>query len=406
MLDTDTLDQLARVAQDSQEPIPIPSTDEILACQFHAWYSLLELRRRSLKSVVIDLPPSFLEYLGTDGVFLPSCAQDDAPKNVFSSQYGSDDGLSDNDYDTSAVLIVDSLSNDVANCQPPPSGRPDFPVLDEQFRTAIETLGGAVFCKTNWSAPLDAAWINAGSLKCQRTAELYLLLKSSDRTTFDLEHMMLPPASQRSAAAHGRGGGRASAMQHAASTSLLERPTLVLRKWANLNPAMEFRLFVRHAKLAGISQRDVTTCYDFLVDHGQSDEGEKARLEDLLLEWFRGSDDEASPDGEWLTRALGISSYSVDVYIDRRDRVYLIDINVFGYPSDPLLFNWDELQPCSCADDAPFRTVQSKAQTKPSAIVQGQQQGPIDMSLAPDFARFMQLAQEQNQNHESSSEED
>jgi hypothetical protein len=33
----------------------------------------------------------------------------------------------------------------------------------------------------------------------------------------------------------------------------------------------------------------------------------------------------------------------MDVYVDRRGRVWLMDFNVFGAPTDPLLFPWPHL---------------------------------------------------------------
>jgi hypothetical protein len=170
---------------------------------------------------------------------------------------------------------------------------------------------------------------------------------------------------------------------------------VVLRKWANLNPSMEFRLFVSNGSLVGISQRDVTTRYSFLAD-GNSLEGqsEKMRLLDLMLDWFCGEDD-VSAGKEWLTPAIGLSSYIADIYIDKRDRIFLIDVNVFGYPSDPLLFDWGELVPCSSLQDVPFRCVENQSEVKASVVGLGCQQMPIDVSLAPDFSRFIQIVKDQ-----------
>ena len=35
----------------------------------------------------------------------------------------------------------------------------------------------------------------------------------------------------------------------------------------------------------------------------------------------------------------------MDVYIDKRNRIWIIDFNVFGEPTSPLLFEWTELLP-------------------------------------------------------------
>ena len=115
-----------------------------------------------------------------------------------------------------------------------------------------------MFCKTNWSAPLDAMWINAGSMKCQRTAEIYLLLKSSDRTAFDFQHMLAPQGLQAPSGlvVSGTESYYDNSDRHYTRSGFADdlngapaKPTLVLRKWCNLLPSMEFRLFVRDGKL-------------------------------------------------------------------------------------------------------------------------------------------------------------
>jgi hypothetical protein len=65
---------------------------------------------------------------------------------------------------------------------------PHFPELDQQIERAIEALGGSTCIKLNWSTPIDAAWIS-GTIRCCTPGDIYLLLKSSDRIAFDLEHM-------------------------------------------------------------------------------------------------------------------------------------------------------------------------------------------------------------------------
>ena len=68
------------------------------------------------------------------------------------------------------------------------SQTPSFPELDSAIEEAISTLGGSVCIKLNWSTPTDAVWVS-GTLKCETAGDVYLLLKSSDRIAFDLEHM-------------------------------------------------------------------------------------------------------------------------------------------------------------------------------------------------------------------------
>ena len=230
--------------------------------QFHCWYAIPELKRRSIKSIVVDLSSEFLEYLQTDGVILPACAQDtpsaQPPHTVFNTAVGgNNEEISDYDCIYSDEPIVVEIVEDESQ-QLRRDQRADFPQLEAVLRNSIRQLGGSVFCKTNWSAPLDSTWINAGSLKCQRTAELYLLLKSSDRTAFDFEHMLSPQSSQvplglvvsgTESNSNNSGRNYTGAGYADDAKGSPERPTLVLRKWCNLTPSMEFRLFVRDGKL-------------------------------------------------------------------------------------------------------------------------------------------------------------
>ena len=195
-----------------------------------------------MKSRVIELSDDFVEYLREDGVVLPKAA---------SAALGSGN-LSEDDDDAATLREV---GDDVAV-----SAR-DFPAIDAQIRDALEELGGEVFPKLNWSCPLDAAWMNGGTLKCVRLADVYLLLKSSDRVMFDVEHML-------------QGTGR--------DRNRPDQVTLILRKWANLQPAMEFRVFVREERIVGVCQRDCCTFYDFLQDPEQQNE-----VADLIDGFFK-----------------------------------------------------------------------------------------------------------------------
>ena len=182
---------------------------EILACQFCEWFPTFE--KLTMKSKVIDLPEDFVRYLLQDGVVLPSS---------IAQAFGTDE-LSDDD----------ELTDVSENCH----NSPHFPQLTERIRNNIRELGGEVFVKLNWSAPIDTSWLSGGSMRCNRVADIFLQLKSSDRVVFDIEHMFDLCESNQS---------------H--SNRNIEYK-LVLRKWANLNPAMEFRLFVYRGTLKGAS---------------------------------------------------------------------------------------------------------------------------------------------------------
>ena len=78
----------------------------------------------------------------------------------------------------------DSWSDDGAEA----SESVSFPEVESEISEAIAELGGAVFPKLNWSSPKDAAWIAMDStLKCTDVREVFLLLKSSDYVSHDLE---------------------------------------------------------------------------------------------------------------------------------------------------------------------------------------------------------------------------
>eukprot|EP00752_Nemacystus_decipiens_P007422 g6635.t1 len=262
---------------------PAPKEAHVLNCQFSQWQPLF--KHCTPRSVVLDLPEDVVRYLQEDGVVLPkgfemSCGQgvqDDSDDEV---DWGNDD-------------------NDDDDC------RPDFPGLHTLLTDAIASLGGAVFPKLNWSCPKDAAWVNGGSLKCSLPGDVLCLLKSSTFISHDLHHAF-----------------------DACPDATVSRPgtfTLVLRKWCNLHPSMLFRCFVRERRLVGVSQRDCTSYYGFLVE-------EADRLSGLLEDFFAAEVCKKFPDPDCVA----------DVYVDNRSRVWLLDINPFSAVTDSLLFDWSE----------------------------------------------------------------
>lgn len=204
-----------------------PSTnEEVLNCQFSSWYDTfrdLPLGRKNvtIKSIVLPLPPDFIEFLLSDGIRLPlgatkvsSCApnEQDGDEDVWSSSTCSENA---DDHDQEDADSADGPRQYY------------FPELNRHIEEAIAELGGSVIPKLNWSCPKDATWVNNGTLKCQTPGDVYLLLKSSDFVMHDLLH----------------------AIDKEHTTIQYE---LVLRKWCNLHPSMEFRCFV--------SDRQLGTC--------------------------------------------------------------------------------------------------------------------------------------------------
>jgi hypothetical protein len=143
---------------------------------------------------------------------------------------------------------------------------------------------------------------------------VYLLLKSSNFVTYDLEHAFddCTPTS-------------------GASTTLAPfKPVLVLRSFFNPHTALEFRCFVKHRNLVGICQRDLKY-YEFLSEL-------RPIIVAKISQFFNHKLRYTFPDG----------NFTFDVYIPEGDgapldRVRLIDINAWAPHTDSLVFGWDEL---------------------------------------------------------------
>jgi hypothetical protein len=166
--------------------------------------------------------------------------------------------------------------------------------------------------KLNWSSPKDATWMNANSMDCRTANDVYLLLKSSDFVTHDLEHAF-------DETVPGEG-------PEAELTTATIPYHLVLRKAFEMNPSVEFRCFVRNRKLVGITQRDLNH-FDFLFDL-------QDRLQSKIQEFFDVRLRDTFPDDNFV----------FDVYVPSPyDRVWLVDVNPWAPRTDPLLFSWLEL---------------------------------------------------------------
>ena len=253
-------------------PFPPVTASHILNCSFHSWYP--SLRSVTPKSRLIPLTIPFLDYLRADGIILP-------PENPPNDN---DSGYSDSESEED----------------------PSEPWRDihDQIRSTIAELGGKVIPKLNWSAPKDATWIlTTKDMECRTASDIYLLLKSSDFITHDLEHAF------------------------DGCTDTAEIPFhLVLRKAFNLNPALEFRCFVRNKRLLAISQREMNY-FHFLFELRDS-------FQDQIQDFLDYSILDNFPD----------SNFVFDVYIPPpHDRVWLIDINPWAPRTDPLLFSWLEI---------------------------------------------------------------
>ncbi|KAF2274199.1 D123-domain-containing protein [Westerdykella ornata] len=278
--------------QPGKLPFPPLTKQHILNCSYHSWHP--KYRAITPKARLIPLPDSFLEYLRGDGIVLPP---EDADRAEWSD---GDSGIftgTENDDEDDA---------DEANADPSTQWRETHAEIER----IIDELGGKVAPKLNWSAPKDATWIAAtNSMECRTPNDIYLLLKSSDFVTHDLQHAFDDTEEV---------------------PEVEETPTipyhLVLRKWILLNPSVEFRCFVRNRKLIALCQRDLNH-FEFLFSM-------KDRLLDRIREFFEIRLKDTFPD----------PNFTFDVYVPPpHDRVWLMDINPWAQRTDPLLFSWMEL---------------------------------------------------------------
>ena len=197
----------------------------------------------------------------------------------------------------------DSFSDDSDDVeQSDPSAK--WSELHKQIKSTIAELGGKVTPKLNWSAPKDASWMSAtNDLECRSANDVYLLLKSSDFVTHDLEHAFDGCVSDGEIPYH-----------------------LVLRKYVNFNPSLEFRCFVRNRVLLCLCQRD-QNYFDFLLPMREA-------LRDRIQAFFDEKLRDTFPDDNFV----------FDVYVPPpHQRVWLVDVNPWAERTDPLLFSWMEI---------------------------------------------------------------
>lgn len=286
-------------------------------CQIQEWYP--NFKSISIKTVIHELPEPFVQYLLDDtGPFLLplSITNDDALPNRIHKPEDEED------------YVVSEGSDDESEQPAPP---PSFPDLELQIKESIESLGGAVFPKLNWSAPKDSAWISStGSLRCTSFSEIALLLRSSDSLVHDL-----------------------CRAYDLCSSSTMSRPSqffLALRKWYPfLRPEMEFRCFVRNQLLVRISQREVTGFYPVLIE-------KKDELETAIQNFFM----------EKVRLRFESENYTFDVYVTKDGLVKLLDFNPWGASTLPLLFDWEELENNIEEENGlEFRIVESQCGVRP-----------------------------------------
>jgi D123 len=251
----------------------------------------MRYRTSALKTSIITLTPSFLDYLREDGLWLPN----DTPyeETPWSAQNASKPV--DPDWES------DAKPNDASQ----------FQDVHDKIQAAIAELGGSVVPKLNWSSPKDALHmaLTKNSMACKSANDIYLLLKSSIFVTHDLEHAFDDCVGLPSQ-----------------DLTLADIPyKLILRPFFKINTFFEFRCFVKDRTLIGISQRDLTYV------------GYPPQLLDDIESQIQSFFDKT-------LKTFPDPNFVFDIYIpEPHTRVRLIDINPWAPRTDPLLFSWLEL---------------------------------------------------------------
>jgi D123 len=167
---------------------------------------------------------------------------------------------------------------------------------------AIAALGGVVVPKLGTVSPSDATWVSfTRSLRCESAADVLTLIGASERAMKVADNN--PP------------------------------PALALRACIPaVEATFEFRVFVRRQAVVGLSQRDVGVASSL----GQSEM-------DCVVASVVRQFDSVVRDACADFAAGSSQGYAYDVFLDRRWRVWVLDIASWGPPTDALLFTWDEL---------------------------------------------------------------
>ncbi|OKL62693.1 Cell division cycle protein 123 [Talaromyces atroroseus] len=329
--DSDTVEAEAPL---TRLPFPPVTRSQILHCSYHFWHPLY--RALTPKARLIPLSDPFLSYLRADGIVLP-------PEHPSRSHITDDD---------SGIEASDSEDEEEDDDDPSAAWQD----IHIQIEDTIRELDGKVTPKLNWSAPKDATWIAVtNDLQCQTPNDIYMLLKSSDFITHDLEHAFDDTEPDQSV----------PTTQENTNTDSIPY-YLVLRKYFNLNPSLEFRCFVRNRTLLCMCQRDLNH-FDFLFP-----------MREMLVSRIQTFFDERLKD------TFPDPNFVFDVYIPPpHDRVWLIDINPWAVRTDPLLFSWLEI--LTMKDLAPLEDEVVRLSIKddgPSAAKPETE--PFDNSMAED----------------------
>ncbi|CAF9911586.1 MAG: hypothetical protein HETSPECPRED_000388 [Heterodermia speciosa] len=282
-------------------PFPPITRSHILHCSYHYWHP--RYRTLTPKARLIPLSKPFIDYLRADGIVLP------AEEHELHSSTDNDSGIF-----SASTSPTDSDSEE--DEEPDPSLQ--WLDIHQKIKDTITELKGSVHPKLNWSAPKDATWIAAtNSMECRTANDVYLLLKSSDFITHDLEQAYDGCEEEEEEEGDGIEDSRTEQIPY----HLVLRQTIPA-----LVTSLELRCFVRGRELLCVCQRDLNH-YAFLP-------ALVPKLRGSIADFFENNLRASFPDDNFV----------YDVYVPPpHDRTWLIDINPWAPRTDPLLFSWLEI---------------------------------------------------------------
>ena len=308
--------------------VPQTSRKIVFACRYDQWHT--HFKRWTFPSVTISpLLDSDVLFLLKDEVRVEEKNKAAMPARTRVDAY---DRLAiDSAFDEDDELCITDTND--TNKSPSES-------LLTAIAKAIKELGGSAHPKLTWSAPTDAIWLTQFSTKCLNADEVMLLLQSSDRVAHDLDGSAYACCREDEDEEEDEDKERHQQEFH----------SLTLRKHSvSLELSREFRVFVVNGTITGVSQRDVTSFYPFLVS-------EKSKIGWTIERFWK---DEIRPSA-WHRKICGDGSvastekrnafsnkngYCMDVVLsnDNEKVRFIIDFNPFGGATLPLLFSYDEL---------------------------------------------------------------
>lgn len=280
----------------------LPQVD-LKACQVSQWYPLFA--SVAYKTRIVELTADEEAYLTSDNI-----SATDVPQAMPRHPRGPGDA--DQDIADAAEAGSTSSSECGTECQ-----FAGLNALKTRVNSAIERLHGPVLAKLNWSSPKDAVWLSPNGLVCNNVDEVLLLLKSSDRIAHDVD-LLRQLRSQETQSSHVSDQREGVERQWPACIAII--------KQYHLRPEREFRCFVKHHQLLGISQRDPTQHFPQL-------QAELTQIKEAVQRFHEFH----------VFQKHSVSNYTYDVYITTKNIVRILDFGPVGVFTSPLLFEWDEL---------------------------------------------------------------